>query len=311
MGVESLPTPYHASGDAKGTHAPINQTKAANVIHSFHKREWRLALKSPPEPVWPTEENYSKYDEQDRWDHRGALFGIGRDGVIDHLVFWTGFAFAIFFPFGACGFAGVERKCFTTRLKSGSSFGSDFGVFGMATLKERTGITFTLPDDCLAALGGLTATYSVVELFSAAAVWHALNIPAYEGTVLTATMSLKQRIDLVVTLGPRRDITENDIQALKEIGLQFTKENGITQKRNRLIHAVWAEKVDEPDKDAIAPLTFARSGAASFGEAATFDAIVQVIRDTHRQLMKLCEMANRWGLQVSFQKPSASPATHE
>lgn len=181
----------------------------------------------------------------------------------------------------------------------------------MATLKERTGITFTLPDDCLAALGGLTATYSVVELFSAAAVWHALNIPAYEGTVLTATMSLKQRIDLVVTLGPRRDITENDIQALKEIGLQFTKENGITQKRNRLIHAVWAEKVDEPDKDAIAPLTFARSGAASFGEAATFDAIVQVIRDTHRQLMKLCEMANRWGLQVSFQKPSASPATHE
>jgi hypothetical protein len=73
----------------------------------------------------------------------------------------------------------------------------------MASLSDKLGIPLVLSDEGLAAIGALTATYSQMELYAAVAVWHALGLRGYDGTILTAGLSLRQRLDLVIALGER------------------------------------------------------------------------------------------------------------
>lgn len=179
----------------------------------------------------------------------------------------------------------------------------------MAGLGEKLGVPILLPDNLLAAIGALTNVYSLAELFAAMAAWHSLNLPAYEGVILTATLSLKQRLGIVASLGPRGKITAEDVAVIKEIEIEFTRDGGLSSRRNSMIHAVWTTDNPAGYGGTVKPLIFARSGKASVGDPATEDTINTVTSAIAVQSKRLQTILERWGALdgLTFDKPLTLP----
>src|SRR5437660_12620707 len=94
---------------------------------------------------------------------------------------------------------------------------------------------FSLSPDDYEAIGALAAHYSLMEFCVGVSLWQLLNLPAYEGTLVTGTLSLKQRFDLLIELAQTRDFTAQDVAELKAIAIEFSKAGGVTARRNRFI----------------------------------------------------------------------------
>jgi hypothetical protein len=153
-----------------------------------------------------------------------------------------------------------------------------------------------LSKDGLAAIGEVAAVYSQMELFAAMSVWHSLGLERGVGSILTATLGLKQRLEWVISLGQRNGITEADIASLAAIELEFSKSAGLSQRRNGVVHAVWM--TDQPDHTKprkAFPLTFARSGKATLNANVTSEAIHQIAVDIVAQMQPLQQMLKRLG----------------
>jgi hypothetical protein len=135
---------------------------------------------------------------------------------------------------------------------------------------------FPLTPDAYEGLGVLTAHYSLTEFMAAVAVWTLLKLEPAEGSFITSKMGLKQRLELLIAPAPSAGIT--NISDFEPILKAFDGKDGLTKRRNDLIHAVWA--TDDKNKPELAiPLSFPRSGGATAGKHTTADLIEAVIRD--------------------------------
>jgi hypothetical protein len=99
-------------------------------------------------------------------------------------------------------------------------------------------VEFRLSLGVYEAIEALAAYYSLMEMFLAVAIWHFLKLPAYDGTLVTASLSLRQRFDLLIELVKTRGLSADDIAELKSIETEFSKYDGVTARRNQFIHAV-------------------------------------------------------------------------
>ena len=87
---------------------------------------------------------------------------------------------------------------------------------------------FLLTAEHYEAIGALSAHYSLMEMFVGIAVWHFFKLAAFDGTLVTGPLSLKQRFDLLIELCKSRDVAPADLAEIKEIEIEFSKEGGIT-----------------------------------------------------------------------------------
>lgn len=204
----------------------------------------------------------------------------------------------------------MRRRRFSAFAFGTSSSRLCLADFVMASLSDKLGIPLVLSDEGLAAIGALTATYSQMELYAAVAVWHALGLRGYDGTILTAGLSLRQRLDLVIALGERGNITADDLAVVKEIQIEFSKEKGLSQRRNTIIHGVWTTKDKDVKKTSGAfPLSFSRSGKPIVGDEVTAETICKITQEISVQQVRLYQLIERWGAfgDLTFDKPQPSP----
>jgi hypothetical protein len=169
-------------------------------------------------------------------------------------------------------------------------------------------VKFTLSPETYEAIGALAAHYSLMEMFLAVAIWHFLKLPAYDGTLVTATLSLRQRFDLLIDLVKTRGLSAADIAELKDIETEFSRSGGVTVRRNQFIHAVWATSSD--GKDAL-PLNFNRQGKPKMGTRAIADDIEGVTKDICIQAKRFHQVLERHGyvptIGISFAAPQTPP----
>jgi hypothetical protein len=154
-------------------------------------------------------------------------------------------------------------------------------------------LQFALAPEHFEAIGALAAHYSLIEMHVAVAIWHFLKLPAYDGTLITGTLSLRQRFELLIDLAKTRSISPQDISELKSIETEFHKEEGITARRNRYIHAVWA--ADTPGRGHAFPLNFTRQGKLRTGKHVSADLIEAVTRDVCAQAKRFADLMSRCG----------------
>jgi hypothetical protein len=121
--------------------------------------------------------------------------------------------------------------------------------------------------------------YSIVETIAAVAVWALLKLDLTDGTVITSKLGLKDRLNLLIELGPSKGLSQQTISALVEIRQEF--ENNLTRRRNELIHGLYVENVrlQQPngtwvDADRLS-ISFPRSRSAG-GAKATFTSIEEI-----------------------------------
>lgn len=167
-------------------------------------------------------------------------------------------------------------------------------------------VHFPVETEHYEALGALTAHYSLAELYTSMLVWHLLKLPPYNGTLVTGNLSLKQRLMLAIELA-ENDGT--DTKNFREIERAFGKENGLTAKRNRMIHAVWAINAD---RTILSPMTFNRAGKLTFHEHTTAGVIEEITKELVTYAKKLRAEMEAIGISftetISFQAPKrASP----
>ena len=96
-------------------------------------------------------------------------------------------------------------------------------------------------------------------------------------------------------------MTEKDLKEFQEIEIEFGKNNGLTTRRNRIVHAVWSTESDQ--KQAF-PLTFSRTGKPKIGDHTTAEMIEAVTSDVciqGKKLQKLLERLNHLQKELSFQ----------
>jgi hypothetical protein len=166
-------------------------------------------------------------------------------------------------------------------------------------------LQFALTSEYFEAVGALAAHYSLIEMHVAVAIWHFLKLPAYDGTLITGILSLRQRFELLIDLAKTRSISSQDISELKSIETEFNKEEGITARRNRYIHAVWAS--DTPGRGKAFPVNFNRQGKLRTGKHVSADLIEAVTVDISKQAKRFSDLMSRCGypldVGISFSAP--------
>ena len=177
----------------------------------------------------------------------------------------------------------------------------------VAAMDKSHRIQFTLQPEDFEAIGSLAAHYSLIEMHVAVGIWHLLKLPAYEGTLVTGNMSLKQRLDLLIELTKIRKIASKDVDELKSIETEFSKEDGITARRNRYVHAVWA--ADAPGRGPAFPINFNRRGKLRTGAHASAEIIEAATKDICTQAKRFADLMSRIGFPldagISFDPPNA------
>jgi hypothetical protein len=150
------------------------------------------------------------------------------------------------------------------------------------------------------ALGALTAHYSFVELTAAMAVWRLLKSKPSEGLLITSSLALRQRLQLMIDLCQARNIPAKAIGEMGAIRRAFDK--GITNRRNDPIHAVWA--TDDKDKPERAfPISFPRKGGAKTGIRTTAETIEAVTKDVcvqGKKFQQLLASLDLFSKDISF-----------
>jgi hypothetical protein len=139
------------------------------------------------------------------------------------------------------------------------------------------------------ALGALSAHYSYVEMLASIGVWSLLKLAMPQGTLITSKMALRQRLELMVELAPLRNIPTDAIETLKSILNEFAKHDGLTKRRNDLIHAIWStDDMESPEK--AFPISFPRGGGMKAGPHTTAEVIETVTKDVCTQGKRLSEL---------------------
>jgi hypothetical protein len=131
------------------------------------------------------------------------------------------------------------------------------------------------------AIGALAAHYALIEFQVGAAVWHFLELPAYNGTLIAGPLSLDQRFELIISLLRNQYADIDAIEKIKRIKTEFSRENGITARRNRYIHAVWGK--DRDNGGAVVSLNFNKRGGLKEQPHEAADTIEAVVRDIGAQ----------------------------
>jgi hypothetical protein len=155
-------------------------------------------------------------------------------------------------------------------------------------------------------LGELAVHYSAVELTAAIGVWSLFKLEPPEGTIITSKMTLKQRLELIIDLGVT--IPPCSIAELTQILREFDKLDGLTKRRDDLIHAVWA--TDDPNKPEKAfPMSFSRGDDIKTGDHTTAEIIEAVTTDVVIQGNRLQELLMRVGLLGDLISPDQERPT--
>jgi hypothetical protein len=148
----------------------------------------------------------------------------------------------------------------------------------------------------LEALGALTVHYSHMEFFAAIGVWSLLKLGIHEGSAITSKLNLRQRLELIIELGPARGLTLQDVAEVQAILREFDRKDGLTTRRNELIHGVWA--TDEKGENAF-PINFPRAGGARSGANTTAEEIEAVTKAVCGEARKLQQLLHRNGLLLT------------
>lgn len=166
-------------------------------------------------------------------------------------------------------------------------------------------LPFPLSTDDCEAIGALAAHYSHAEWIAAAAVWKILRLEAYDGALITGPLSLAQRLETVIALLEHRHAVAAELQVIKNVATEFKKDEGITQRRNRYIHSVWAGGTEKTP--ATLTLNFSKQGRLRVGNHEAADLIEATTRDLTTQCKLLTSALRKLGFDpstgVTFQVP--------
>ena len=178
---------------------------------------------------------------------------------------------------------------------------------GSCLMDKSHRLPFPLSAEEYEAIGALAAHYSNVEFMVGAVIWQLLKVPAYNGSLLTAHLSLTQRFELIISLLANQHAKSEAIQRVKEVAIEFNKDEGITFRRNRYIHAVWAANED----GSAHIFNFSKEGRLRSGSHDTAEAIETTIRDMSVQTRISVREMKALGYdphsRVSFEVPPKLP----
>ncbi|WP_227368316.1 hypothetical protein [Halomonas sp. M20] len=143
-------------------------------------------------------------------------------------------------------------------------------------------------------IGHICFQYSFLDYLVSNVIWHILKLDVEAGKIVTGSLDIRPKLDMAVTLASHYGVLDEISAHIKTMKNRIEGKNGAINKRNRLIHGVFASAPGDP----VVVVESHRNKRHRQRIALAIDEIQSTLNEITQEATDLSELMEKHGINV-------------